>query len=84
MVKEGVKMVDLTHDSALTDSDAVTRLVHKISALMPQSAQFVAQPNPSIEQKPSSPCLYCRDSAEGLNTKKAITRRPPQYSQIVH
>ncbi|KAM3183111.1 hypothetical protein ACTXT7_010999 [Hymenolepis weldensis] len=45
----GVKMANLMCDSALIDFDAMpTHLVHKMSALAPQSAQFVAQPNSSI------------------------------------
>ncbi|KAM3176437.1 hypothetical protein ACTXT7_006516 [Hymenolepis weldensis] len=46
---------NLTHDSDLIDSDAIPmRLVHKKSASMPSSAQFVARPNPSTEQMASS------------------------------
>ncbi|VUZ56721.1 unnamed protein product [Hymenolepis diminuta] len=53
--KEGVKMVNLRRDS----DDIPMHLIHKMSASVPQSAQFVVHPNPSVEQKSSS-CLCCR------------------------
>ncbi|VUZ44497.1 unnamed protein product [Hymenolepis diminuta] len=61
MVGEGVKMANPIHDSVVPDFDSLpTTLVHKISASLPQSAQFGAQPNLSVEQKPSSPCQRCQ------------------------
>ncbi|KAM3187427.1 hypothetical protein ACTXT7_002343 [Hymenolepis weldensis] len=48
-------MLNFMRDVALIDSDDIpTRLVHKMSPSLPQSAQFVALPNPSVEHKPSN------------------------------
>ncbi|VUZ50477.1 unnamed protein product [Hymenolepis diminuta] len=58
MGREGVKVANLTCDSALIDSDSIpTRLIRKMSSSM---TQFVAQSNPSARQKPFSPYPCCR------------------------
>ncbi|VUZ57694.1 unnamed protein product [Hymenolepis diminuta] len=50
-------MTNFSRGSLLIDFDAkATHLVHKISASIPQSAQFMAQPSPSFKQKSSSLC----------------------------
>ncbi|KAM3182449.1 hypothetical protein ACTXT7_012347 [Hymenolepis weldensis] len=54
-------MANLTCDSTLIASLVMpTRLMHKISTSMPHFVQFVLQPNPSVEEKPSSPCQCYR------------------------
>ncbi|KAM3175737.1 hypothetical protein ACTXT7_007942 [Hymenolepis weldensis] len=61
LATKGVKIANLTRDFALSDSDAMPmRLVHKMSASMSQSIQFVAQLNPPVEQKLSLPCQLSR------------------------
>ncbi|VUZ49697.1 unnamed protein product, partial [Hymenolepis diminuta] len=61
MVRREVKIANLARDSALINFDIVsTHLVQKINVSMTHSAQFVTQPNPSTEQKPFSPCPFCR------------------------
>ncbi|VUZ38994.1 unnamed protein product [Hymenolepis diminuta] len=46
----GAKMANLTRDTTLTNSDAMPmRMMHKIAVSMSQSAQFMTQPNPSLE-----------------------------------
>lgn len=78
--------------SAPINSDGIfTRLVHKMSASMTWSTQFVAQPNMYAEKKPSSLCSCCRGwhfpqrcpfkkyrckQCEWLNIKRASPRIP--------
>ncbi|KAM3180590.1 hypothetical protein ACTXT7_015994 [Hymenolepis weldensis] len=64
MIREVVKIVNLSRGSTLIDSGVMPMgLLYKMSASTFQSAQFVEQPNHSVEQKSSSPCLSCQGSA---------------------
>ncbi|KAM3181110.1 hypothetical protein ACTXT7_014996 [Hymenolepis weldensis] len=85
-------MTNLTRDSALIDSDAMPpRLAHKMSASMPQSAQFVAQLSPPVKNNlhlvhaaeagnslnNTLSSSIGLNSAEKLDIKKAVAHRPP-------
>ncbi|KAM3184648.1 hypothetical protein ACTXT7_007927 [Hymenolepis weldensis] len=61
MIREGLKLANLTCNSALIDSDILPmRLVHKMSVSIPRSTQFLARPNPFVGRKPL-PCQRCRE-----------------------
>ncbi|KAM3182003.1 hypothetical protein ACTXT7_013255 [Hymenolepis weldensis] len=79
MVK-GVRMANLKPDSALIDSDTMpTRLVHKMSASMPQSSQFYRRILHLVNAAGVDICPYnvlsrniSENGVEKLDVKKAV------------
>lgn len=95
LIRKKIKIANLTRDSGLDSDNMLLLLMHKVSALVPQSAQQVTQPSSSVKLNPSSLWSLCWvgislknvvlsgdsvNSAEKLDIRKASSKIPESYA----